>query len=351
MRRLKALATLALVLALGIATASAQPPRSQCMDPSWFQAWISSTLGAAQRIVLAIDNSWDRPDRPFEIERLPIEKQCALVIVQTLRGKEFAILSFNLSVTVVQGLTTDTSALINAINSIQGTTNPLQNMAAAIDTACQFTQPVSPRGALVLLTTLSPMTPPDLSSAARRAAERFKADCSPTLAVLDAGIESCPLRGLASPGAYFNASPIIVDTFTTVTFLNARGDQWEFGAPPSNGILVRALAPWVIQEGHWIKDNQPFGDPIPELGGQTVRSIEIGFLNRFGTVRLDDREIKLIPPKTSESNFLGLEILAQQEWVIQAAFWTENDITCDQITELTEQSGQSIRVVTPVSNN
>lgn len=351
MRGMKITAIMGLVVALAIAPASAQPPTFCGYHPNLFQSWLSRILSNAQRIVIAIDTSVE-PYLPFRIEKLPIEKQCARDTVQTLAGnKEFAILSFDEAVTVVQEPTTNTSALMSAINSIQSASTTKKNVAAAIEAACRLVQPISPRGALVLLTAGLPTEPkPDPLGAARKAAESFKATCSPVLAVIDAGAEECFLRGLASPGAYFIGSPIIADTFTTIIIRDSAGNEWWLPAPVSNGILMQSQTPWVIQEARWIKGGKPFGDPIPQLGGQTVRSsIEIGFLNRFGEVWLDKQEIKLVPPN-KESEFMGLEIIAQQEWVIQAAWWTSGNIICDQIQGLTGQPVQSIRVNTPVVN-
>lgn len=348
MRRIKTLAVIGITMALAIAPASAQQAQgSRCAFD--FQRWLSQTLGDAQRIVLAIDNSWDRHDRPLRIEKLPIEKQCAVAIVQTLAGREFAILSFSEAVTVVQGPTTNTTALLNAINSIQSAGTFKNNVAAAIEAACLLVQPISPRGALVLLTAGLPTEPqPDPLEAARSAAESFKATCSPVLAVIDAGVEECFLRGLASSEAYFRGTTIITDTFTTVTIRDSSGKEWRLHAPVSNGILVHSQTPWIIQEARWIiKDNKPFGDPISELGGQAVRSsIEIGFLNRFGKVRLDNQEITLTVPKTSEG-FMGLEIRAQQEWLIQTAFWTTKSYKCDEMRFLKDTPVQSIRIMNP----
>lgn len=335
--KIKTLAALGVIVALAIAPASAQP--SQPSLCSFYRERLHQILDNTQRIVIAIDTSPYAEPPKFNIDKLSLEKDCAAVIVQTLAGKEFAILSFNSSVTIVQEPTTSTSALIDTIKRIQSTNTPNKNVAAAIEASCRLVQPISPRGALVLLTADRP-TP---LGAARQAAENFKATCSPTLAVIDVGIAQCLLRGLASPGAYFSASPIIVDTFTLVIFRSAASQEIDLPAPPSNGILVRSQTPWVIQEARWLKDNAPFGNPIAELEGQTVTSfIEIGFLKRFGEVSLDGRMVKLSRPQGA----VGLEIRALQEWVIQAAAWTEDGFICDEIRGLQDQLVQYIRVMT-----
>jgi hypothetical protein len=204
MRGIKLLAVVGLVVTLaglGMVTANAQ----QSCDPTGpFRQWILGNLGNANVIVIAIDNSGSIR----EAVRLPTEKTCAINAVQQLRGKFFAVLSFNSSVTVVQRPTNDTNTLINAINSIQDTSNNTL-MDGAIDDACQFTQPVRPNGALLLLTDGIPTAarrPVDPTTAAEQAASNFKANCS-TLAVIGVDIkegsdEDKFLGRIASPGAY-----------------------------------------------------------------------------------------------------------------------------------------------------
>jgi len=82
-------------------------------------------------------------------------------------------------------------------------------MDGAIDDACQFTQPVRPNGALLLLTDGIPTAarrPTDPTTAAEQAASNFKANCS-TLAVIGVDIQQGSnedkfLGRIASPGAY-----------------------------------------------------------------------------------------------------------------------------------------------------
>jgi hypothetical protein len=216
MRGIKLLAVVGLVVTLaglGMVTANAQ----QSCDPTGpFRQWILGNLGNANVIVIAIDNSGSIR----EAVRLPTEKTCAINAVQQLRGKFFAVLSFNSSVTVVQRPTNDTNTLINAINSIQDTSNNTL-MDGAIDDACQFTQPVRPNGALLLLTDGIPTAarrPTDPVTAAEQAAANFKANCS-TLAVIgvdlggDAQARDKFLQRIASPGAFIEV-PKSVPTLT-----------------------------------------------------------------------------------------------------------------------------------------
>jgi len=175
--------------------------QQSCAPTGPFQSWVLGSVGNAQRIVIAIDNSGSVQ----QAGRLPTEKLCAKAIVQTLSGKQFAILSFNSSVNVVQGLTTNTTTLINAIDSIQDTSNNTL-MDGAIDDACQFTRP---NGALVLETDGIPTAsrrPTDPLTAAQQAAANFKANCS-ILAVIgvDLGGDAQArdfLHNIASPGAF-----------------------------------------------------------------------------------------------------------------------------------------------------
>jgi len=195
-----------IVGALALSSWLIMPVEAQqsCAPTGPFRDWVLGSVGSAQRIVIAIDNSGSVK----QAGRLPTEKLCAKAIVQTLSGKQFAILSFNSSVNVVQGLTTNTTTLINAIDSIQDTSNNTL-MDGAIDDACQFTQPVRPNGALVLETDgiqTASRRPTDPLTAAQQAAANFKANCS-ILAVIgvDLGGDAQArdfLHNIASPGAF-----------------------------------------------------------------------------------------------------------------------------------------------------
>jgi len=191
-----------IVGALALSSWLIMPVEAQqsCAPSGPFRDWVLGSVGSAQRIVIAIDNSGSVQ----QAGRLPLEKQCAIAIVQALSGKQFAILSFNETVTTVQSLTTDTQTLINAINSISDTSNAT-DIGRAIDTSCTFTQPVRPNGALVLETDGIPTRgSPDPLTAARNAANNFKANCS-TLAVVGFDLDTEGARflsSIASPGAY-----------------------------------------------------------------------------------------------------------------------------------------------------
>jgi Mg-chelatase subunit ChlD len=180
--------------------------QQSCAPGGPFQNWIQGTLGTATVIVIAIDNSGSVQ----QANRLPTEKQCAITMVTApfFQGRNFAVLSFNSSVTVVLRPTNNTNAIVNAINSIQDTSNNTL-MDGAIDAACQFTQPVRPNGALVLETDGIPTAstrPTDPLTAAQQAAANFKANCS-ILAVIgvDLGGDAQArdfLHNIASPGAF-----------------------------------------------------------------------------------------------------------------------------------------------------
>ena len=182
MRGMKIMAIVGLAVALaglGMITANAQ---QSCAPTGPFNQWILGNLGNANVIVIAIDNSGSIQ----QAGRLPTEQQCARNAVTQLTGKFFAVLEFNAAVTVRQAPTNNTAAVINAINSIQNTSNNTL-MDGAIDAACQFTQPVSPNGALLLLTdgipTASTRNPANPVAGAQAAAANFRANCS-TLAVI-----------------------------------------------------------------------------------------------------------------------------------------------------------------------
>ncbi|MCS7197289.1 MAG: IPTL-CTERM sorting domain-containing protein [Candidatus Bipolaricaulota bacterium] len=66
----------------------------------------------------------------------------------------------------------------------------------------------------------------------------------------------------------------------------------------------------------------------------------LGFGDRFGTVKLDDKELKLTPPAGAND----ILIVARAEWVIKEAWWTQNgQKLCDkQIEGLTGQRFKSI---------
>lgn len=204
MRGMKVLAVVGLAVALaslGMVTANAQ----QSCDPTGpFRQWILGNLGSANVVVIAIDNSGSI----LQAGRLPTEKQCAINAVNQLPGKFWAVLEFNAVVTVIQRPTNNIPAVINAINGIRDTNNNTL-MDGAIDAACQFTQPVRPNGALLLLTDGIPTAstrPTDPVTAAQQAATNFKANCS-TLAVIGVDIragseEDKFLGGIATPGAY-----------------------------------------------------------------------------------------------------------------------------------------------------
>jgi hypothetical protein len=180
--------------------------QQSCAPGGPFQNWIQGTLGTATVIVIAIDNSGSVQ----QANRLPTEKQCAITMVTApfFQGRNFAVLSFNSSVTVVLRPTNNTNAIVNAINSIQDTSNNTL-MDGAIDAACQFTQPVRPNGALVLETDGIPTAstrPTDPLTAAQQAAANFKANCS-TLVAIGVDVDTLEaarfLQGISSPGAYF----------------------------------------------------------------------------------------------------------------------------------------------------
>jgi Mg-chelatase subunit ChlD len=192
-----------IVGALALSSWLIMPVEAQqsCAPTGPFRDWVLGSVGNAQRIVIAIDNSGSVQ----QAGRLPLEKQCAIATVQVLSGRQFAILSFNETVTIVQGLTSDTQTLINAINSIRDTSNAT-DIGAAINAACPFTQPVSPNGALVLETDGIPTRgSPDPLTAARNAANNFKNNCS-ILAVIGVDLDAEGtefLKSIASPGAFF----------------------------------------------------------------------------------------------------------------------------------------------------
>lgn len=201
MRGMKIIAIIGLavvVAGLGMITANAQ---QSCAPTGPFRDWILRSVANADQVVIAIDNSGS----VREANRLPTEKQCAIATVQVLSGKQFAILSFNDSVTVVQPLTNNTSTLISAINSI-GDTDRATDIAAAINAACSITTAAPGPGAMVLETDGIPTRgSPDPLTAARNAANNFKANCS-TLAVIGVDIDNAEaarfLNSIASPGAY-----------------------------------------------------------------------------------------------------------------------------------------------------
>lgn len=211
MRGIKIMAIVGLAVALaglGMITANAQ---QSCAPTGPFNQWILGNLGSANVIVIAIDNSGSIQ----QAGRLPTEQQCARNAVTQLTGKFFAVLEFNSSVTVRQAPTNNTAAVINAINSIQNTSNNTL-MDGAIDAACQFTQPVRPNGALLLLTdgipTASTRNPANPVAGAQAAAANFKANCS-TLAVIGVDIPSGSeeerfLKSIASPGAYWPTTSV-----------------------------------------------------------------------------------------------------------------------------------------------
>jgi hypothetical protein len=91
--------------------------------------------------------------------------------------------------------------------------------------------------------------------------------------------------------------------------------------PPqgANDILIVAVEKWAIKEAKWTKDGQPLGD-INELIGKELTSIDVGFGARFGTFRVDDKEVKLTPPQGAND----ILIVAAKEWVIKEAFWTQD---------------------------
>ncbi len=206
MRGMKVLIAVGLTVALlGLGTVAVNAQQQGCDPQGPFKDWIIGNLKNANVIVIAIDNSGSIK----AAGRLPTEKRCAINAVNQLTGSFFAVLEFNAVVTVRQRPTNDTTAVINAINSIQDTDNNTL-MDGAIDDACQFTQPVRPNGALLLLTDGIPTAarrPTDPETAAQQAAANFKANCS-TLAVIGVDIppgsnEEKFLRSIASPGAYW----------------------------------------------------------------------------------------------------------------------------------------------------
>ncbi len=243
MRGMKVLIAVGLTVALlGLGTVAVKAQQS-CAPTGPFQQWILGNLGNANVIVIAIDNSGSI----LQAGRLPTEKQCATNAVLQLRGKFFAVLEFNAAVTVLQGPTNDTNAVISAINSIQDTSNNTL-MDGAIDAACQFTQPVRPNGALLLLTDGIPTAArraTDPVTAAQQAAADFRANCS-TLAVI--GIDISPnsdedrfLGSIASPGAYgvatktsFEPRSVSVPTLT----------EWGLLAL---GVLLAGSLAWMIR--------------------------------------------------------------------------------------------------------
>jgi parallel beta-helix repeat protein len=162
-----------LLASMGAVTATTQPPITET---------ILRNLARADLIVIAIDNSGSI----MAEGRLPTEKQYAKQIVQALSGKQFAIISFNISITVEQYPTYDTWSVLAAIDAIQDTEN-LTWMNGAIDRACEIIGREGKRGygALVLATDGFPTTPDGYSrddsaavEATRRAAENFKNNCS-----------------------------------------------------------------------------------------------------------------------------------------------------------------------------
>jgi hypothetical protein len=93
-----------------------------------------------------------------------------------------------------------------------------------------------------------------------------------------------------------------------------------FPSQNANDILVAAAVKWIIAEARWTQNGAILGDPIKELTGQEVTSIDVGFGDRFGTVKLDDKELKLTPPQGAND----ILIVAKEEWVIKEAWWTQN---------------------------
>ncbi len=178
---------LASVWAGGLATAQCITTAGSPLD--------RGTLGflePADVIVIAIDNSGSVMANAF----LPTEKECAKAVVQIWEGKQFAVLSFNSSITVEQSPTYDTAKVFEAIDRIQDTENWTW-MNGAIDKACEIIREAGERGeaALVLATDGFPTTPdgstPDLEvaiEATRQAAENFRYNCS-ILAVIGVALE------------------------------------------------------------------------------------------------------------------------------------------------------------------
>jgi len=202
MRGMRVLAIIGIVVAL-VSLGTGVNAQQSCDPQGPFGQWIFGNLGSANVIVIAIDNSGSIQ----AAGRLPTEQQCARNAVNQLKGKFFAVLEFNSSVTVRQRPTNDTAAVLNAINSIQNTSNSTL-MDGAIDDACQFTQNASP-GALLLLTDGFPTASrrqTDPLTAAQQAADNFRRNCS-TLAVIGVDIQKGSkedqfLGSIASPGAY-----------------------------------------------------------------------------------------------------------------------------------------------------
>lgn len=215
MRGMKVLAIVGLALALVGALAVPALAQGSCAPSGPFQNWIIGNLGNANVIVIAIDNSGSVQ----QANRLPTEKQCAINAVNQLSGKFFAVLEFNSSVTIRQSPTNNIQAVLNAINGIRDTGNNTL-MDGAIDAACQFTQPVRPNGALLLLTDGIPTAssrPTDPVTAARQAAQNFRQNCSILAAIgvdVDAEGEQF-LRSIAN--AYWSTTSSSSSSVPTLT--------------------------------------------------------------------------------------------------------------------------------------
>ena len=117
-------------------------------------------------------------------------------------------------------------------------------------------------------------------------------------------------------------------------------------APPqdANGILLAAAQRWIIAEARWTQDGAIVGDPIKELSGKEVTSLSVGFGSRFGTVKIDDQEIKLSPPSGAND----ILIVTKDEWVIQDAWWTKDGTKQSKIESLINQRFKFIHVAVAI---
>lgn len=170
----------------------ASPQRCITVTGAPFDRTTLGFLESADLIIIAIDNSGSVKGRGL----LPTEKECAKAVVEVWEGKQFAVLSFNESITVEQYPTYDTISVFEAIDRIQDTEN-LTYMNGAIDRACEIIRGAGERGegALVLSTDGFPTTPDGFTKdveaaieATRQAAENFRYNCS-ILAVVGVALE------------------------------------------------------------------------------------------------------------------------------------------------------------------
>jgi hypothetical protein len=90
--------------------------------------------------------------------------------------------------------------------------------------------------------------------------------------------------------------------------------QQTFTAPPNANDIEIVSTQCTITDASWTQDGKPIGS-ITQLKDKSFKSLDIGFRNRFGVVRIDGTDVTGIPvPPTANDIEIALDCVVTLYW-------------------------------------